>query len=334
MTGSFGLRSLWLVLGLTLVLPVASARADSGEEEAHKHFKVGISYLQDPEGERFEEAYGEFKLAYDLSHSPKVLGNIGLCAMKLERDGEAINAYTRYLQEVPDIEADERTQIERDLAALQASAVHVSVTVRQANASLSDTHYPAQGANVLNVYSPTQGANEYLIRPGHHVITLRIDARDVASWEFTASPGSKLARDFSQASAPGANPAGNGASAASRSQPSRTVPFIVTGVGVAALAAGGVFGLVTLGKVHDLDKKCPNDTCPSNAYSADVDPVRNYVRTTDVLLIGGGVVTAAGITWLLLSGPSQSERVGRANDTRIGAMCTNKACAGTLRMAF
>jgi hypothetical protein len=333
MIGSLGLRSLSLALGLALTFAVASARADTGEEQAHKHFKVGISYLQDPEGERFEEAYGQFKLAYELSHSPKVLGNIGLCAMKLERDGEAINAYTRYLKEVPDIEPDEREQIERDLAALEASAVHVSVTVRQASASLADTHYPAHGANVVNVYAPTQGVNEYLMRPGHHVMTLRVDAHDVASWEFTAAPGSKLARDFSPASPPASSPSSSSHTPA-RTQPSRTVPLIVTGVGVAAVAMGGVFGLVTLGKIHDLDKKCPNDTCPSSAYSGDVDPVRRYVRTTDVLLIGGGALTAVGISWLFLSGSSQQAQAGSMKGPEFGAMCSNEACAGSLRVAF
>src|SRR5690349_6487515 len=122
MSGWMGSRAFPIALAAALCLLASGARAAdpaNAEDEAHRHFKVGISYLQDPEGERYEDAYGEFKLAYELSHSPKVLGNIGLCAMKLERDGEAINAYTRYLAEVPDIEADERAQIERDLGSMQ-----------------------------------------------------------------------------------------------------------------------------------------------------------------------------------------------------------------------
>jgi tetratricopeptide (TPR) repeat protein len=68
-------------------------------EEARQHFKAGVNLLNDPDGPRYEEAYREFKAAYASSPSYKILGNLGLCAMKLERDGEAIEYYDRYLQE-------------------------------------------------------------------------------------------------------------------------------------------------------------------------------------------------------------------------------------------
>ena len=86
------------VAALTLAARVCTAEPapdDSRVEEARLHFNAGVAYLQDPEGERYEEAYAEFKKSYELSKSPKVLGNVGLCAMMLERDGEAIDAYTR-----------------------------------------------------------------------------------------------------------------------------------------------------------------------------------------------------------------------------------------------
>src|SRR6185436_17983733 len=125
------LRFPWVFLvgGLApLVCAVAPGHAAdaANEKEAREHFRAGVHYLQDIEGERYEEAYAEFKAAYSLSQSPKVLGNIGLCAMKLERDGEAIEAYGRYLREVSDIAPDERAQIERDLETLTASAAHLT----------------------------------------------------------------------------------------------------------------------------------------------------------------------------------------------------------------
>src|SRR5688572_4726463 len=90
-----------------------AARAEDPpiSEEARRHFKAGVHFMQDPDGEKVEEAYREFKVAYSLSSSPKILGNMGTSAMKLERDGEAIEAYARYLREVADIDADERAQI-------------------------------------------------------------------------------------------------------------------------------------------------------------------------------------------------------------------------------
>ena len=77
-------------------------------DNARKHFNAGVALLRDPDGARYEEAYGEFKVAYEASPSWKILGNLGIAAMKLERDGEAIDAFSRYLAEgKKDIDAGE-----------------------------------------------------------------------------------------------------------------------------------------------------------------------------------------------------------------------------------
>src|SRR5262245_33989950 len=78
---------------------------------ARARFTAGVNLLKDPEGPRYEEAYREFKAAYAASPSYKILGNLGLCAMKLERDEEAIAAYERYLKEGKDLDPAEVTQV-------------------------------------------------------------------------------------------------------------------------------------------------------------------------------------------------------------------------------
>src|SRR5262245_25772706 len=86
-----------------------SARADDVTitEEARTHFAAGVALLQDPKAPRYEEAYREFKAAYSSAPSYKILGNLGLCAMKIERDGEAIEAYSKYLEQAgSDLSAD------------------------------------------------------------------------------------------------------------------------------------------------------------------------------------------------------------------------------------
>src|SRR6476661_7390454 len=96
-----GMTRTSLLLGLAVAfgIPLFSSTAHAREEEkisaeARSHFEAGVSLLQDPDGARYEEAYREFTAAYQLSKSPRVLGNVGLCAMKLERDAEAIDAYS------------------------------------------------------------------------------------------------------------------------------------------------------------------------------------------------------------------------------------------------
>jgi hypothetical protein len=306
---------------------------DAPTEEARRHFKAGIAYLEDPEGERIEEAHAEFQKAYEISHSPKVLGNIALCAMKLERDGEAIDAYTRYLKEVADIDPQERAQIARDLQTLTAGAVHVDVTLDAATAddvALYDSRVPARGTSVLNVYTPTKGQKTQLVlRPGHHVMTLKVLGRDRDTWEFSAAPGARMAHAFHMVEAPPTHPTDN--PPATRWN---TLPIIVTGVGGAVLVVGGVLGLATLTKIHNLESKCPGNVCPASEYDSDVSSVRSYVRATDFLLLGGAVVTAVGLTWLVLSPSTTASSSTASAAVRTGGACTQTGCVGTVRVVF
>src|SRR5258708_3513952 len=83
-------------------------------ERAGQHFKTGVASFADPEGARYEDAYREFKLAYADSPSWKILGTLGIAAMKLERDGEAVDAYEKSLaQGGTQIAPAERAQMER-----------------------------------------------------------------------------------------------------------------------------------------------------------------------------------------------------------------------------
>ena len=102
----------------------AAAESVAITDEARAHFSAGVSFLQDPDGARYEEALRELQTAYAISLSLKIWGNWGLAAMTLERDGEARDAIRRYLPEGGEqIEAAERAQMELDLQSIEASIV-------------------------------------------------------------------------------------------------------------------------------------------------------------------------------------------------------------------
>src|SRR5258706_13658285 len=113
---------LFAVVCLAGLAPPRVAHADDVQitPEARARFGAGVNLLKDPEGPRYEEAYREFKAAYAASPSYKILGNLGLCAMKLERDEEAIAAYDRYLKEGKDLDPAEMAQVRADLQTLKA----------------------------------------------------------------------------------------------------------------------------------------------------------------------------------------------------------------------
>src|SRR5882724_12998761 len=81
MSGYRGLGS-WVASALcaSVLLFNATARADEPiSEDAKLYFKNGVELIQS-QPPNYHDAYYQFKLAYEKSHSWKVLGNFGLCA--------------------------------------------------------------------------------------------------------------------------------------------------------------------------------------------------------------------------------------------------------------
>jgi hypothetical protein len=118
----------------------------------------------------------------------------------------------------------------------------------------------------------------------------------------TSGPGNALAR-VTQPSGR-VDPMGQ----TNRADRYRTLGYVTTGIGVAGLAVGGIFGLVALSKKHDSDAQCHNQnngqTCDNRAaqdlHNAAV-VAGNY---STAFFVAGSVVTATGVT-LLLTLPSK-----------------------------
>lgn len=318
----------------------STAPAAGISDEAKQHFAAGVTLLQDPEGEKVEEAYREFRTAFDLSGSPKILGNMGFCAMRLERDGEAIEAYSRYLREVPDIDADERAQIVRDLQTLTVGVARISIEVNKPGVRILDVRIPVRGERITNAYGPvTNGKLEIGIRPGHHVITAKLPDHEDEVWELDAYAASRDKHTFAMRERVVAPPAGAGGESRGSSH---TGPYIMMGVGGAMLVGGAITGIVALGKTSDIESKCPGDVCPK---TFDLDDARSsaktFVRVTDVLLIGGAIVGLGGAAWLLLSsggGAKEAPKAATVSSNRgypiPAAGCSSDGCRASVKVVW
>lgn len=316
MTRAYGFA---LALALGFVAPLARAADVTITEEARAHFSAGVSFLQDPDGARYEDAYREFNAAYAASPSWKILGNLGLSAMKLERDGEAIDAYTKYLAEGgKEIERDERAQIERDLKTLQASVVYVSLSIEPVGTTLTDERVPGSGATVVNRYGPLGPSARIGLRPGHHRLTVELTGYDKAVWELDAVPKQEQNHGFAlQALAPAsAAPVAAAPPAVSEAPPPppeessgnglRVGAYAALGVGVVGLGLGTVFGLQANGKYSDANEMCPNFPCQLTQAQADkrqglADDGDKAKTISLVGFIVGGVGVATGVTLFVLS---------------------------------
>jgi hypothetical protein len=303
-------------------------------EDARTHFAAGVALLQDPEGEKVEDAYREFQKAYEISASPKILGNLGFCAMRLERDGEAIEAYSRYLREVPDIDTDERAQIVRDLQTLTVGVARLTIQADKPGVRVLDVRTPTRGERITNVYGPIDGKIDIGVRPGHHVITAKLADHEDATWEVDAFAASRDKYAFTMR--PRVVAVGPPAPEA---RSSNVGPWIVMGVGGAMLVTGTITGIVALDKTNGIESKCPADQCPrSFDLQGERSSAKTFVRVTDVLLIGGGVVTLGGLGWLLFAGGKQESEpakpAARASLPIPSAGCGPDGCRASVKVVF
>lgn len=319
-----------ITLALLSAVPSSARAEEKISAEARAHFEAGVALLQDPDGARFEEAYREFLAAYEGSKSPRVLGNVGLCAMKLERDAEAIDAYSRYLDEVPDIDPVEREQIRRDIITLKSGLVRITIKVSPPGSKVLDVRMPVRGEPVTNVYAVSGDEVTIGVRPGRHLLRAKAADRESPPVEVDATPGAVITRSI--VVPPPAPPV-----QLTRPAPSRVLPITTLGVGLAMLAGGGVTGYLSLQKVDAISKECPGGECP---VSYDLEGAQRRARTlttvTDVLLIGGGVLTVGGFAWLLATGSGSSGPREKEKPTtpRASAACTGTGCFATLGGRF
>lgn len=272
--------------------PAPTPSAPAISEQAKQHFNAGVALLQDPEGEKVEEAYRQFKTAYELSGSPKILGNMGFCAMRLERDGEAVDAYSRYLREVKDIDPEEHAQIVRDLQTLTVGITRLTLEVNVPGATIIDERVPVRGAHVTNAYGPVKTKLDIGVRPGHHIFTAKVAGREDAVWEVEAYAGGKEQHSFVLREPP------KPVAVAREEKPSLTGPILLVSAGGAMLVAGGITGIVALNKTGDIEERCPKDICPRSFDLNDArSSARTFVGITDLLLVLGSVTVLGGLYW-------------------------------------
>jgi hypothetical protein len=281
------------------------ARGDgpSNADEGKRAFAAGVILLQDPDGAKYEEAIVQFHRAYELVGSWKVLGNIGLCALKLERDGEAIEAYEKYLEGgKKEIAADERAQVERDLVALRAQVARVTLQLPASGGSIVDERTDARGTKIVNRYNATTGELRLGLHPGDHVLTLRSGAGE-SKWEASIDPKASVTHRFEIKPA---EPAAAMKPAAEQSHSSNsTAGYVIGGVGVAGVVVGSIFGLTTLSKKNQRDEVCSGGVC-SDPKGPQLDEDARHAATISTIGMGVGLVGLGVGAYLILAKPSPS----------------------------
>ena len=273
---------------------------------ARAHFANGVELLNGDQA-NYQDAYHQFQLAYAKTlGSWKVAGNLGLCALKLERDGEARRFYTIYLKEGKDeVDPEERATIERELLLIEGSLVTLEL------------NFPEPGARVIvkrtgSLVAPQiyESASQQLIlgvRAGELEVTATLaDKKEVHS--FRASPQDSLNYEFFSLEEPLPMKKAP-VQELERSHSLRTIGWITAGVGAAALSGGLVTGLLYQRKKQDGEAECINGVCPTSAESI-FKSADQLGLMTNILLISGATLAVTGVSLVVVDatrGPKLEE---------------------------
>lgn len=319
-----------LLLALTLASVAGAQTTPQASPTAKEHFAAGVAHVEDPSGPKYEEAYREFKAAYAESPIYTIALNLGYCAFFLERDQESLEMYELYLSKVgaKEIPKAQREQLEKDVRALKAGLVRVSVKTTPAKAILVDERIPTKGNTVVNRYPIESGATQLGIHPGSHRLTIVADGYQSQSWEFEAQPASVHDHDFNLipvsdgTASERQKPASTspGASSPAPSAPADVTPKSTSPIVYVGLAATGVFaagaigtGLVARSKRSDFD--AVNDGTQVDEAQRLHDQTTRYLLISDICL-GAALVSAGVTTYFYFAGSSSSKPAASSNAGR------------------
>lgn len=308
------------VLAANLAQPALAADPEISAE-ARGYFRNGVELLQsDPPN--YQDAYYQFKLAYEGSNSWKVLGNLGFCALKLERDGEALEYYEEYLKRGgQEIVREEREAIERDMLLVRGNAV--SLEIRSPSGEIEIHDQRAGSAVGAQKYTLTGGERTFRVRAGAHTLAAIDQQGKRLTWSVALRPGETASRVFDfNAPEPQTEPEtpqqgkivavdseAKTPRAGSWWSPLRTVGFITAGFGAVAMGAAIPTWLVAESRKHQADKPETQGGCPADPKidCPVFDQAQTYAKATTVLLIAGGGVAAVGLGMVLFGGSGEPE---------------------------
>lgn len=286
--------------------PEPAAPEDPKLVEAKEHMAAGAAFYNDPSGHKCEEAYREFKKAFELSGSPNAVKGMGLCAMELERDGEAINLLEKFIEARGDqIDPSDREQMETDLKALKSAVVWVTLRTDKPGTVVVDTRTPSRGFPITNRYTISVTGTKIGMHPGVHELKATVDDQPEQVWRVELANGSKAEHDFEFEKGKPVTAEGftNEDLGSQNDKPKpkgeRPVPTAVYAIAGGSVLVG--IGGAVVGGVLATGAKSDYDKANGKEPAAKLEDMRSKVVTLNLVAdICFGVAAAGAVTSLVL----------------------------------
>jgi hypothetical protein len=262
-----------LIQPATRAAAQAAAADPQSESVGRAHFEAGRDAFSDG---RFGAALDEFKQAYELTHRPALLYNIGTSADRLRHDREALEAFELYLVKVP---------TPPNLAEIQGRIAVLRETVsRQEPAKQPASTSPAE---------PARRTPETNLKPV-------LAASMLVDGTATTPTAPELVLSGAAQATPKTvpTPAQVARAAQHEDTHSSVAPWVVIGVSAGAMVAGGVLLAVAATRLYKVEHAEKGTTLPQIQGAHDSVPALSIAGF--VSLGVGAAGAAAGLTWKLL----------------------------------
>ncbi len=295
-------------IAMLMFFPLAALAGESPADQALEKFKSGTKLFN---AGSYVEAADQFRGAYELKPSYKILYNLAQSETAAKRYGVALEAFEKYLADGgDDIELERRDSVREEIKRLREMIGIVEIDAEEGaiiyvdgikrGAFPTTRRIPVAGSVVHEIRATV---NEQEIRKDIRVsggdtitVVMKTDSPADASVEETPTEDDD--------DAPAVEPTPLSEKASSDDTVKKKRLFIagiaLAGTGGAALVAGSICGGLVLGKEDQLSTQCPDGIC-SSAQRDLLDSRDRLVTSSTVLWITGGVVAASGITLILVS---------------------------------
>jgi hypothetical protein len=329
-----------LALVLSILTPAIAAAQDQGASAADVSLArtLGLEGVQLADAGNCAAAIDKLQRAETLYHAPTILVRLGECQVQIGKIVAGTETLQRVVREAlppkapkafTDAQARAKKVLDAALPKVARLKIHVDMPAGVRPVIKLDGESISLAA--LDVDRPAD--------PGSHVVEASAPGFLVARTETTLHSGAsgaanlKLEPDPAAQAVPPASAYGQEAVAPGSSGPppmgpppqgqpypppgpqggpppgaesqgggSKTLGFVLIGLGGAGVAVGSVFGALALGTRSELDTRCPPDKsqCPAETQG-DIDSLKTSATVSTVGFAVGGAAVVGGLIVLLTS---------------------------------
>ena len=308
------LGTLALLCGLSVLAVTGRAQAqDQQAENVAAARSLGIQGVELANAGKCPEAIEKLSRAESLYHAPTILGRLGECQVAVGQIVLGTENLNRVVREQLPANAPKafKTAQERAAKVLETALpriAHLTVIIEPVDAKASVTvgGSPVPSA-LIGVERPTDPGKREVIAtaPGFLEAKTEVElaegARQAVTLKLVPDPNAATVAPVATPAPPPATPEQPPADQASGGG-SKTLSYVLLGVGGVGIAVGAVTGSMALGKKNGLD--CPENRC-SGAEADELDSA-NTLALVSTIGFGVGLTAGAfGVVLLVTSGGSK-----------------------------